>query len=87
MKVVEIQNIQREEGQIFYIRRYTGDAVLELPTQNTTSQIQFTIEMDGFGRKTVDLKINQTVNYPIIPLKKTITEYILKEDDEGRLPC
>lgn len=87
MKVVEIQDIQREEGQIFYIRKYTGNAVLELPTQNEIAQIQFTIEMDGLGRKSVDLKINQSVNYPIIPLRKSITEYILKEDDEGRLPC
>lgn len=87
MRVVEIQNLQREEGQIFYIRKYSGNAVLELPTQTEISQIDFTIEMDGLGRKTVDLKIHQTINYPLLPLRKTITEYIIKEDDEGRLPC
>lgn len=87
MKVLEIQNLQREESQIFYIRHYTGDFVLEFPTQTEKSQISFTIEMDGLGRKTVSIKIAQPLNYPLIPLKKAINEFIIKEDDEGRLPC
>lgn len=87
MRVVELQNLQREEGQIFYIRKYSCNIVLELPTQTESPQIQFTIEMDGLGRKTIDLRILQSVNYPVIPLKKSITEFLIKEDDEGRLPC
>ena len=45
MKVVDIKNLQREEGHIFYLRKYEGDAVLELPTSVETTKIKFSIEM------------------------------------------
>ena len=51
MKVVDIKNLQREEGHIFYLRKYEGDAVLELPTSVETTKIKFSIEMSPLGEK------------------------------------
>lgn len=87
MKVIELKDLAREEGQIFYIRRYTCEAVLELPKSVESTNINFTIEMNCLGNKTIDLEISKPVDYPLIPLKKAIIDYILEEDQEGRLPC
>jgi len=87
MKVVEIKGLQREEGHIFYIRRYTGDVYVELPTSTEHTKINFVIEMDPLGNKTIDLQITPGINYPLVPLKRAIIEYILAQELEGKLPC
>lgn len=87
MKVLEFKDLRREEGQIFYIRRYYCQSVLELPTGITENPIRFSIEMNGLGNKMIELSIEGQVNYPLIPLKKAIIEYILVQDREGKLPC
>lgn len=87
MKILEIRNINRDEGFIYYRRIYSGTAVIELPIRNVESSINFTIEMLPTGKKNIDLDILDNVEYPLIPLKKAITEKILNMDYEGELPC
>ena len=87
MRVIELQNIEREEGQIFYLRKYTCDAILELPTSTDSVPIFFSIETSPMGKKIIELSFPQPVNYPLIPVKKALHEYILTEELEGRLPC
>lgn len=87
MRVVEFKNLLREEGEIFYIRKYTCDAVLELPTSTDTVPIFFRIETNPFGQKQIDLEVSGALNYPLLPVKKALLEFILTEDSEGRLPC
>lgn len=87
MKVVELQNLQREEGQIFYLRKYTCDAIIELPTATENTPIFFSIETSPFGKKIIELSFVKPLNYPLIPVKKALLEYILTEEMEGRLPC
>lgn len=87
MKVLELKDIQREEGQIFYRRKYTCNAVLELPTNTEVVPIFFIIDMDPLGRKSLEFSFPQPVNYPLLSVKKALTEFILAEDSEGRIPC
>lgn len=87
MRVLELQNLQREEGQIFYLRKYECDAVLEFPTSQEKTHILFSIETNPFGKKIIELSFTQTINYPLIPVKKALLEYIFTEELEGRLPC
>lgn len=87
MRVIELKNIEREEGQIFYLRKYTCNAVIELPTNTETMKIFFSIETNPMGKKIIEITFTQTVNYPLIPLKKALIEFILTEEIEGRLPC
>ena len=44
MKVLQLKELQREEGQIFYLRKYTCIIVLELPTGVENAEIKFSIE-------------------------------------------
>jgi hypothetical protein len=51
------------------------------------TQIKFTIEMDPLGNKTIDLQVTPGINYPLLPLKRAIIEYILAQEMEGKIPC
>lgn len=86
MKILEIRDIQREEGHIFYRRNFSAVVLIELPLKNVESSINFIIEMLPTGKKEVDLDIVEDVEYPIIPLKNAIIKTILDMDYEGQLP-
>lgn len=87
MKVLEIQDLQSEAGQIFYLRKYTGNIFIELPTGIENGLIKFSIETSPLGQKTFELSILGSFNYPLLSVKKAILEYLLVEEQEGRLPC
>ena len=87
MKVVELANLQREDVQIFYIRKYAATAVLDLTARTANVDIEFSIEMNSFGNKSFSLSIKSPIDYPLIPIRKTILEYITNLEMEGKLPC
>lgn len=86
MNIVELKNIQREEGAIYYFRKYTADAILELPTETSVTPISFSIETDPFGNRNISVKIIKAPNYPVLPLLSALKTFILDNDKEGRLP-
>ena len=87
MKVVELANLQREDVQIFYIRKYAATAVLDLTARTANVDIEFSIEMNSFGNKEFSLSIKSPIDYPLIPIRKSILEYITNLEMEGKLPC
>lgn len=87
MKVLEFRNLSREEGQIFYLRKYSCEAIFELPTSTLESKINFSIETTPLGEKNIVISFAEALNYPILPIKKALKDYILLQDKEGRLPC
>jgi len=87
MNVLEFKNLTREEGHIFYMRKYACDVVLELPTSTLETKITFAIEMSPLGERTVNIAFPGNLNYPVLPVKKCLKEYIIKQDLEGHLPC
>ena len=86
MRVLEIRNVYREDGCIYYFRKFKGDAVVQLPVSTLETPITFTIEASPLGTKTIDVELSQTINYPVLPIKKALTDFILLEDKEGKLP-
>ena len=87
MRVIELANLQREDVQIFYIRKYAATAVLDLAARTANVDIEFSIEMNSFGNKDYTLSIKSPIDYPLIPLRKSILEYITNLEMEGKLPC
>ena len=87
MKVMELANLKREDVQIFYIRKYAATAVLDLTARTANVDIEFSIEMNSFGNKDFTLSIKSQIDYPLIPIRKTILEYITNLEQEGKLPC
>lgn len=86
MNIVELKEITREEGQIFYLRKFTAVAVLELPTTTEDVPISFSIETSPLGERTIAVKVISAPNYPVMPLIAALKSYILTSDKEGRLP-
>ncbi|MCQ2573608.1 MAG: hypothetical protein MJ182_06915 [Treponema sp.] len=87
MKVLEFKNLTREEGQIFYMRKYACEAVLELAASSLEAKINFAIEMNPLGERSVSIAFPEPLNYPVLPVIKALKEYIIKQDLEGHLPC
>ena len=87
MKVLELQNLEREDVQIFYIRKYAATAVLDLNARNVNVDIAFSIEMNPLGCKEFTLNIKDKIDYPLIPIRKSILDYITNLEVEGKLPC
>ena len=86
MRILELRDLNREEGYIYYRRNFTGTAVIEIPGSTLEAPVAFCIEMDPFGVKTIEIDIENTLNYPVLPVKKALKEYILLRDLEGILP-
>lgn len=86
MKILEIRDIQRDEAFIYYRRVFSGVAVIEIPLKNVEASLSFIIEMLPTGKKEVHLDIFDSINYPFLPLKKALVEFILNLDNEGLLP-
>lgn len=86
MRIVELRNLFREEGYIYYRRNFTGNVLVEIPGQTLEAPVDFCIETDPLGQKSVEIDIKNSINYPILPIKKALREYILTEDSEGHLP-
>ena len=86
MRILELKNLFREEGYIYYRRNFSGEAVIEVPGTTLYAPIDFCIETDPLGVRSIELSVASNVNYPLLPLKKALAAYILEEDKEGRLP-
>ena len=86
MKVLELRNISREEGFIYYRRKFKCDAIIEMGKTTTETPLEFCIESNPLGAKTIEINLSKTLNYPVLPVKKALTEFILTEDSQGKLP-
>ncbi len=86
MTVLELKDVHREPGAIYYIRRYKATANLKLPTETVDSNIEFSIETGPLGNKKIEIDLLTQPNYPAIPIIKALKEYILEHDNSGTLP-
>ena len=87
MKVIELKNITYKNSQIVYIRQFDCDAIVELMAVTETIPLHFEIEIDCFGNRNIRMDLKKEINYPLLPLKKNLSEYIKNQDEEGKLPC
>ncbi len=86
MTVLELNNVEREPGAIYYIRRYRAVAKLKLPTELVDSNIEFSIETGPLGNKQIDVELLTQPNYPALPIIKALRDYINENDNAGTLP-
>lgn len=87
MKVIELKNVSKEEGHIFYMRKFMCNVVLELGQTVVETPLEFAIESSPLGMKSVsNIKITGDLNYPMLPIRRAISDFILNEDKTGHLP-
>lgn len=86
MKIVGLTNVSREEGYIYYMRKFSGIALIQIPGNTLQAPVSFFIETSPLGTKSISVSIRNKLNYPILPVRKALADYILEEDREGKLP-
>ena len=87
MRVIEINNVVKEDGYIYYIHHYKGTAVVEFLARQISLPIVFTIEINPLGMRSIDLEpLPRDLDYPVMPLSKALKEFIDQMDKNGLLP-
>lgn len=86
MRIIELKNITREENFIYYRRNFEAVAEIEFGKKVIESAIKFLIETTPLGTKEISIFGLESFDYPLLPLKQAIIEYISEKDSEGKLP-
>ena len=84
---MEIKNIIRKDVPIYYRRVFSGILIIELFHKTVESRIDFTLETKPTGIKEVIINNMDSVDYPLLPLKREIKKFISALDNTGGLPA
>ncbi len=86
MKVVELKQIVRKEHPLYYLRSFSAIATIDLYHKYTDRRVEFSIEINPYGKKEINVQLIEPVEYPIIPVIKALRHTIAELDDHGGLP-
>ena len=87
MKILGFKRIEKKESFLYYIKKYSAVAVIEIFARQMALPVTFSIEVNPLGLKNIDLEpLPKTLDYPVLPVTKSIKEYIVRLDEENKLP-
>jgi len=86
MKLVSINNIEKKDVPLYYRNEYSADSDFILIGNNAVNiPIYFSIEMAPTGEKTIDIQFKKSIDYPLVPLLRTLKEKISSMEKKGLL--
>ncbi|QEN07207.1 hypothetical protein EXM22_04085 [Oceanispirochaeta crateris] len=84
MKFLGMDEIIKKDTLIYYRNEYSGSASFALVADKRTSiRFQSIVEMKPTGERDVFLKLLDNIDYPVIPIIKSLKEEIINIDREG----
>jgi hypothetical protein len=86
MKVVDISNIQRKENLLYYRREYKAEAVIELAAKKHVTAIDFVLEQRPIGGFAIHVNLEESIDYPLLPVIAGLKTFIADLDGKGLLP-
>lgn len=87
MKLLDIKDITYIESPVLYFREYTGFALFEMADKESKKiEIKFTLESQSMGPPLVNVEFTNNVDYPLLPLIRSLKSYVMKLDKNGELP-
>jgi len=86
MRIAALKNIVRKDVPIYYRRLFSGILEIELINKTVESHINFTVETKPTGINEVIINEMGEVEYPLLPLRKAVINYISLLDETGGLP-
>jgi len=86
MRIAALKNIIRKDVPIYYRRLFSGILEIELINQTVESHINFTVETKPTGVNEIIINDMGTVEYPLLPLRKAVINFISLLDETGGLP-
>jgi len=86
MDVINIINIQRKDIPLHYREEFSGSALFRTTKlEENEINMEFVVERTPYGTKEVEIIFPVAPNFSIIPAIKSLKEYILKLEKEGKL--
>jgi len=86
MKLSQIENIIKKDIPLHYRNEYTANAVFDLAEGKTLSRrIEFVVEMSPIGSKDIRINFVDPIDYPLVPVLKSLKEEIHLLDRKGSL--
>ncbi len=87
MKVVELRNLYRKNPELHYRKEFTGSAVLEsVNSSRIEKPVEIVYELKATGGADIHVKLLEDINYPLLPILKSIKSLIQRMDKKGQLP-
>ncbi|HDQ14491.1 MAG TPA: hypothetical protein ENN41_06730 [Sediminispirochaeta sp.] len=86
MKVLHIKDIQKKNVPLHYRNEFKGSAMLEFsPQRREEAPIEFSVEHQATGEVDISARVLNKINYPLVPVLKSLKEYIRTLEREGKL--
>ena len=86
MKLTQIENIVKKDVPLHYRNEYTATAVFDLAGGKSLSRrIEFVVEMSPIGSKDIRINFVDPIDYPLVPVLKSLKEEIQILDRKGSL--
>ncbi len=87
MDLIEITNITKKDMPLYYREDFSCLALFNDTAQSRQIEIpvDFSLESNAWGEKSVEIFLKESIDYPVLPLKKSIREYILALDKERKI--
>ncbi|NNM68071.1 MAG: hypothetical protein HKM06_08695 [Spirochaetales bacterium] len=86
MKLAEISDIVKKNIPLHYRNEYTANAVFHTHAGKLLSKrIEFVIEMAPTGHKDIRINLVDAIDYPLVPVLKSLKDEIQSLDRKGLL--
>jgi len=86
MTLIDIKDIQRKDSPVHYRNEYNGTALFDLPGDPSKAvPVNFSIEHTATGTVNFSVTFPEHLDYPLLPLKKSLMTHVKKLYDEGSL--
>lgn len=90
MKLIKLNNINKKDIPLHYRNEYSGSALFGSLQGNKDKEvshpIEFAIERSALGKVDVQVRVLDDLDYPLVPVIKTLKTHILELDKKGLLP-
>jgi len=86
MKLNQIADIVKKEIPLHYRNEYTANALFDVADGKTLSKrIEFVVEMSPIGSKDIRINFIDPIDYPLVPVLKSLKDEIQVLDRKGSL--
>lgn len=86
MKLLEINNITKKDSPIYYRNEYSAHSnFILMGAESVIIPINFSIEMAPTGEKTIDIQVTDKIDYPLVPVLRSLREEIVSMEQKGIL--
>ncbi len=86
MKLTRVDDITRKPVALHYRNEYAANAVFGLTDgKSLVRRIEFIVEMNPLGAKDIRVKFLDPIDYPLIPILKSLKDEIRSLDRKGVL--